>query len=199
LLEILEKRGYNVKPYSKFGPFEIEKMLSKGGELALRMDLEKTNDDVEPTKCRVEYAFHVKSRLASFIKKLIENDKGEPIIDSETTEIIIITREAIGDSFNSAAISALKNKLRLRFFDASTLVSNPMNHVLVPKHEILPESMHKEFLTKYYIESKNTLPIIKFHEDIIGRILGLVPGNIVKITRPSPQAGEYITYRICAP
>ena len=41
------------------------------------------------------------------------------------------------------------------------------------------------------------LPMIRFHEDIIARILGLVPGDIVKITRPSPQSGEYESYRVC--
>jgi len=31
------------------------------------------------------------------------------------------------------------------------------------------------------------------------RILGLIPGDVVKITRSSPSSGEYIMYRICSP
>jgi DNA-directed RNA polymerase subunit H (RpoH/RPB5) len=34
---------------------------------------------------------------------------------------------------------------------------------------------------------------------MVARILGLLPGDIVKILRPSPSAGEYISYRICSP
>jgi DNA-directed RNA polymerase subunit H (RpoH/RPB5) len=74
-----------------------------------------------------------------------------------------------------------------------------MNHTLVPLHEVVPDSEHAELLVKYNMKSKLNLPMIKFHEDIIGRIIGLVPGSIVKITRPSVQAGEYIVYRVCVP
>jgi DNA-directed RNA polymerase subunit H (RpoH/RPB5) len=69
--------------------------------------------------------------------------------------------------------------------------------VLVPKHEQVPQSLHEEFLKKFHLKTKMNLPMIRFHEDIIARILGLVPGDIVKITRPSPQSGEYESYRVC--
>ena len=197
LLDILKDKGYNVTPYLKFGPFEIESMASSSKEGALRMDLVKEDGG----KCRVEYAIpRVKNRLTGFLNKLLADEEGEPLIDPETTEVIVITLEAIGDSFNTAALNAWnKQKLRISFFDANTLVSNPLNHVLVPKHSFLPESEHADFMKAHYIQSKYTLPIIKVHEDIIGRILGLVPGDIVKIIRPSPQAGQCETYRICMP
>lgn len=202
LLQILEAKGYNVAPYLRFGPFEIETMASGSKEGALRMDLERaTEKEGAPSKCRVEYAIpRVKNRLSGFLNKLLETDDVEAAIDPTTTEVIVITLEAIGDSFTAAALNLwTKMKLRISFFDANTIVSNPLNHVLVPKHEFFPESKHAEFLKTNFIKSKYTLPIIKFHDDMIGRILGLVPGDIVKITRPSPQAGEYILYRICMP
>jgi DNA-directed RNA polymerase subunit H (RpoH/RPB5) len=199
LLNILKTKGYNVKPYLKFGPFEIETMLAGSKETALRMELESEveTEGVLP-KCRVEYAFSIKNRINSFLKKLIEDEDGNISIDPDETSIIVVTLDPIGESFNKAALSAWNtNKLRISFFDANTIVNNPLDHVLVPKHELFPYSKHTEFMKAKYISSKNTLPIIKFHEDIIARILGLVPGDIVKITRPSPQAGLCETYRIC--
>jgi DNA-directed RNA polymerase subunit H (RpoH/RPB5) len=204
LLTFLKGKGYNTKPYEKFGPFEIEKMASNDKEKALNMELvrELPAESALPTICRVEYAIpRVKNRLAGFLRKLLVNDEtGEDLIDAKKTEIIVITLEAIGDTFHSAALSQwAKKNIRIAFFDARTLMSNPLDHVLVPKHEIVPDDEHAELLKTYHMKSKTNLPIIRFHEDIIARLLGLIPGSIVKITRPSPSAGIYTVYRVCAP
>lgn len=205
LLEIQRQKGYNTKPYDKFGPFEIEKMAAGDKENTLGMVLErKVPEGVNaPATCRIEYALpRVKNRLPGFIAKLVQALEGddEASFDATAVEIIVITTESIGDTFHNAAQNLLATKkLRISFFDARTLVSNPMDHVLVPYHEVVPESEHAELLKKYNMKSKANLPMIKFHEDIIGRILGLNPGSIVKITRPSPSAGEYVVYRVCVP
>ena len=204
LLQLLKTKGYNTAPYEKFGPFEIEKMISNDKENNLGMELKREvpADSTIPSTCLVIYAIpRVKNRLTNFLPKLLTNpDTGEDVIDSKTTEIIIITLEAIGDTFNAAAVNQwAKRNLRIAFFDAHTLVSNPLEHVLVPLHEVVPEEEHADLLKKYNMKTKLNLPVIRFHEDIIGRILGLVPGSIVKITRPSPSAGEYVLYRVCVP
>ena len=204
LLQLLKEKGYNTVPYDKFGPFEIEKMISNDKENNLGMELKREvpADSTIPSRCIVVYAIpRVKNRLGNFLSKLLTNsDTGEDLIDSKTTEIIIITLEAIGDTFNAAALNQwAKRTLRVAFFDAHTLVSNPLQHVLVPLHEVVPEEEHADLLKKYNMKTKLNLPVIRFHEDIIGRILGLIPGSIVKITRPSPSAGEYVLYRVCVP
>jgi DNA-directed RNA polymerase I, II, and III subunit RPABC1 len=204
LLQLLKVKGYNTTPYEKFGPFEIEMMSSNDKENAMNMKLKREvpADSTIPSTCMVVYAIpRVKNRLGNFLLKLLtDSETGEDVIDSEKEEIIVITLEAIGDTFNAAALNQwAKRNLRIAFFDAHTLVSNPLEHVLVPLHEFVPEEEHAELLKKYNMKSKLNLPVIRFHEDIIGRILGLIPGSIVKITRPSPSAGEYVLYRVCVP
>ena len=205
LLELQRKKGYGTKPYDKFGPFEIEKMSAGDKENALGMVLEREVPEGvnAPAKCYVEYALpKVKNRLAGFLSKLVASLEGddEAKFDATKVEVIVITMESIGDTFHTAALNQYNlRKLRISFFDARTLVSNPLEHTLVPKHETVPDSEHAELLKKYNMKSKLNLPMIKFHEDMIGRVIGLVPGSIVKITRPSLQAGEYIVYRVCVP
>lgn len=203
LLAILKAKGYNTTAYDKFGPFEVEAMAAGDREVTLRMDLEREvpADAGIPAKCRVEYAIpKVKNRLAGFLNRLLEDEDGEALIDPKDTEVIVITLEAIGDTFTNAALQRWSSsKLRISFFDANTLVSNPVEHVLVPKHELVPTSDHAELLKRLNCSSKLNLPMIRFHQDMIGRILGIVPGDIVKITRASPQAGEYVVYRVCVP
>jgi DNA-directed RNA polymerase subunit H len=93
----------------------------------------------------------------------------------------------------------IRRKLRVSFFSMYMLVVNPLKHTLVPKHEIVPEEKHKELMASLYATSKTKFPEIKFHVDPIARCIGAVPGDIVKITRPSASSGESIIYRVCAP
>lgn len=216
LLKILEDRGYNVTPFEKFGPVEISAMAS-AGDGALRMDLEKlsgksaetSGPDGEQTqqqgitKCRVIYAINrIRNRLPSFMRDLIDEDSDDPVNPATTEVIVVLVSDQLAEAFHAVALSSYMNKnlrLRISFFQAAQLVNNPLEHVLVPKHELLPRAEHDAFLKANKIKSKANLPIIKFHEDMIARVLGLLPGDIVKITRSSPSSGEYETYRVCAP
>jgi DNA-directed RNA polymerase I, II, and III subunit RPABC1 len=203
LLKILAARGYETKKYEKFGPVEISAMAAAGAG-TFQMDLERPAEAATTqggmTKCRVVYSINrIKNRINSFLEEQTEEDN-ETSVDPASTELIVILLEPIVEAFHIAAMTALASKkLRVSFFQAHTIVNNPFDHVLVPKHEFLPASEHAEFLSHNRIKSKATLPLIKFHSDMIARLMGLLPGDIVKITRPSPSAGEYITYRVCAP
>ena len=212
ILDILAKRGYNTKPYERFGYEEVEAM-AKGGSTALRMDLERPAEatDTGIIKCRVEYYLKkMKLSIEPWLSSLsiLSDDDPEAkhtadTIDPKTTEIIVMLVEdthPMADIFHAKALDQYnKRKLRISFFLIDNLVNNPAEHVLVPKHERVPLREHAELLKKLYAEKKGQLPWIVFHVDIQARILGLVPKDIVKITRPSPSAGYYVEYRVCAP
>ncbi|MCX8170487.1 MAG: DNA-directed RNA polymerase subunit H [Candidatus Bathyarchaeota archaeon] len=70
---------------------------------------------------------------------------------------------------------------------------NIFKHYLVPKHEILSPEERKMVLEKYRIEPYK-LPRIKTSDPIV-RVIGAKPGDIVKIIRRSPTAGESVYYR----
>lgn len=201
LLEILEARGFNVAPFRTFGPFEIGAMAAAGNG-AFRMDLERSAEaatDTGKMKCRVEFTPKVKLRLAGYMNAITDPEESDPV-DPETTELIVITLEPIVEAFHFIAATYMaKKNMHVSFFQAHTLVQNPLKHVLVPKHEIVPRDSHPEFLKSIRANSKTQLPLIRFHEDMIARIMALSPGDIVKITRPSPSAGVYESYRVCVP
>jgi DNA-directed RNA polymerase subunit H len=204
LLKILAGRGYNTKAYEKFGPVEIHAMVS-AGDGALRMDLERAPkegiDYKGITKCTVVYVLgRVKNRLPSYVEALVNPDS-EARVDPATTEVVVVSLgDQIVEAFHTAALQAYATRnLRIGFFQAAQLVNNPLEHVDVPPHEKMEEGEHESFLKEHRIKSKANLPPIKFHQDMIARILGLVPGDIVRIHRPSPTAGEGVYYRICKP
>ena len=70
---------------------------------------------------------------------------------------------------------------------------NIFEHKLVPKHKILGEKDREKILRKYRIQPYK-LPSILASDPII-TVIGAKTGDIVQITRKSPTAGEYISYR----
>ncbi len=66
-------------------------------------------------------------------------------------------------------------------------------HVLVPKHEILPKEKAQKVLERYKI-FPHQLPLIQ-SADPIAKAIGAKPGDILQITRNSPTAGRAIVYR----
>ena len=67
------------------------------------------------------------------------------------------------------------------------------DHELVPKHEILSKEEAEEVLGRYRVKP-HQLPRIKA-SDPAAKELGAKPGDILKILRKSPTAGETVAYR----
>ena len=68
------------------------------------------------------------------------------------------------------------------------------DHMLVPKHEIMTEEEISEEFSDVDYDFKD-LPKIKANDPVVEAI-GAEPGNVLRITRESQTAGEFITYRI---
>ena len=70
------------------------------------------------------------------------------------------------------------------------------DHVMVPKHEKLSKAKAKELLEKYGVRL-NQLPQMTMSDPAIEG-MEVEDGNIIKITRKSPTAGESVYYRVVA-
>lgn len=195
ILEMMEARGYDVAPYKLMNPEDIIKLSITPEALMMKF----THKDDGERSAIVNYnEKNIKNSLNSFLDKTLEKI-ADGTFDART-EMIYIVYTPIVDTFHQFSINVWnKHKLRFQFFFIETLVSNPMKHVLQPAFDIVAEEDVAQIMKDHYIKSKTQLPIIKYHEDMVARFMGLVPGSIVKITRPSPSAGSYVLYRLCAP
>ena len=198
LLDILEERGYSVEKYRKFSPAEATAAATAFPSLSFKV----SKKDDETKVCDVRYANISRQKLDTFFDDIDDDN-------TENTEVIVMMINPVVDAHHVIALKQYmkmkesgekeRRKLRVSFFSIEMLVINPMKHVLVPKHQIVPQEYHKELMDSMYITSKSKFPEIKFHIDPLARCIGAVPGDIVKITRPSASAGEAIVYRVCAP
>jgi DNA-directed RNA polymerase subunit H len=206
LLDILEKRNYDVAMYRKFSPAEAAAAATAlpGLSFTVYKKADAQQDD-EKHECQVRYINNMtRPKLETFFDDIPEER-------TEYTEVIVMQQAPLADAHHAIALKQymkmkdlptgekVRAKLRVSFFCMDMIVVNPTSHVLVPKHEIVPESEHKGLMASMYITTKSKFPEIKFHIDPITRCIGAVPGDIIKITRPSASAGVAIIYRVCAP
>ena len=68
-----------------------------------------------------------------------------------------------------------------------------MKHDLVPRHEVLSDAEARDIIDRYGV-SPDQLPKI-FANDAVARAVRAKPGNIIRIRRKSPTAGEAVAYR----
>jgi DNA-directed RNA polymerase subunit H len=71
---------------------------------------------------------------------------------------------------------------------------NPLEHKMVPNHEILEEAELKKTLAEYNIE-KEQMPKIRITDPSAVYIKAKV-GDVIRITRDSNSAGKAIFYRL---
>ena len=130
--------------------------------------------------------------MANKIK--IQNIKS--FIDEENDKnVIFISKEKLTTN-NYKSFSDFKDKnINFQFFFINELLFNIYKHEYVPKHKVITDTKEIEDIkTKYLLKNLYQLPLI-LNTDPVCKYLDIKSGSIVKITRPSPTAGEYILYR----
>jgi DNA-directed RNA polymerase subunit H (RpoH/RPB5) len=203
LLDILEERGYDATVYRNISPDQIL-TLATGNTRALDVFVPKKEGSAAPCDRAVivyQLQDRIRSRLGTFTRDIYEEhpDKTGANAVRPTDDVIVVLNEpAEHEAFGKASLQLWQaKKARMVFFHIKQVVVHPGRHRLVPPHRKMSAEEAKEAVDRLHITQKSMLPLIK-HHDIQARVLGLVPGDMVEVLRPSPTAGEARVLRICA-
>jgi DNA-directed RNA polymerase subunit H (RpoH/RPB5) len=201
LIKMLKTRKMDVSAYENFNQEELKKMLHQS-----LIDKSFINPEVGPLdmilKNRHNTTTYIKYRLdkiktARAIESFIEQIYKTQLKPNDN--LVIIAHEKInipGSSFETMLNNFYNQKgYFVQIISLTQLLINIVEHRDVPKHEVITEVEKKELLEKYYITESNLPNILR--DDPMAVYLGLTPGEIVRILRPSPTSGTYISYRIC--
>ncbi len=203
ILQILEDRGYDTTYYRNISPDQIIELASgttDAGNKALNIGVDARPGG--PATCpdaAVVYQIvdRLRTRLGTFLRDLYDKDVNKDALDY-TTDVIILLNEPYNEAFDKAALQMWQtNKARVTFFHIKQVVVHLGRHELVPPHRKLSAEEARAELERWRITQRSQLPLIK-HHDIQSRILGLVPGDIVEVLRPSATTGVSRVLRICA-
>ena len=181
ILDILEGRGYDTTPYRKFSPAEIA--IASNYIASLNMSLK--GRDAPEKICEVIYSKSNATTLNAFFDEA-----------DATTEYIILTFQDNLEKYHAVtAKQFITRGLRAFVFNIPHIVNNPLMHVMVPKHTIVPKEEHADLLKGLYVSEKRHLLHITSADPIV-RCIGGLPGDIIRIDRPSPNSGTYTVYRL---
>jgi DNA-directed RNA polymerase I, II, and III subunit RPABC1 len=175
ILEMLQDRGIDTGDITK-----------KHIEDVLATDSLKPLVEVVINRIKVIYYTPPKFKAAEVRKTLEETEPYD--------HYILVVQENITQN-NMKIINQLGLDIEVHLLNR--LQFNITKHHLVPKHEVIKDKKEiEDILTRYKLKTKYQLPII-LRTDAVARYYGMKNGDIVKITRKSETAGEYVMYRCC--
>ena len=108
------------------------------------------------------------------------------IIKDDTNETLINELKHIWEKDGIFII--IENIKRLQF--------NILKHALVPEHKVMNKNQVREVMIRYNITDLNQIPDIS-RFDPVARAIGLRPGDVCHIIRPSKTSIKTNYYRTC--
>uniref|UniRef100_A0A6C0C0B0 RNA polymerase subunit H/Rpb5 C-terminal domain-containing protein n=1 Tax=viral metagenome TaxID=1070528 RepID=A0A6C0C0B0_9ZZZZ len=195
LLKQLSSQGFDVEDYEGSNINEVNLMF-----LEKQMDMLVTNPK---TKQKTYVKYHLekgksKSLRVANIQDFIEDLFHLENILERKDNLIIITK----DEPNESLIKSVKNiweqqNVYIILYNIKRLQFNILDHELVPRHTILSEEDAKKMREKYNIERDSQIPDISRFGPVTLAI-GMRPGDICEVERPSRTSIKTMFYRICS-
>jgi DNA-directed RNA polymerase subunit H (RpoH/RPB5) len=197
VLDLMAKQGYNINDYANFSVSEVNSM-KQNNQLDMLLETSDENVTPETPKRKIYIRYYLGVRPAP---KNIQEMIDDLFVLSETLQKTDTLFIIIKDEPNETLINELKHiweseGIFIVIESIKRLQFNILEHVLVPPHTILKETEVDNIMKRYNITDKVQFPDIS-RFDPVARVIGLRPGQVCKIIRPSKTSIEANYYRIC--
>lgn len=203
ILELMKAQNYNVSEYNGFSVNEINTMKTNNQlDLILSKNPYEGEEDNVIKKEDYEKKIYIKYYLG---KSLRPNNLQEMIDDLFYIEEILTKNDTllvvVKDEVNETLLNTLKHiweseKIFIILIPLQRLQFNILEHILVPPHRILNEAEKIKIKNRYNIINDELFPELS-RFDPVAKAIGIRPGEVCEITRPSKTAITSFYYRIC--
>jgi len=202
ILELMSKQGYNAIDYEGFSINEINTMKTNNQlDMILEKKIVSEGSSVTDSSEHDSQKIYIKYYLA---KALRPNNLQEMIDDLFNVEEILRKNDTlfivVKDEVNETLINTVKHiweseKIFIILQPLKRLQFNILEHILVPNHRVLSEAEKIRIKHKYNMTDKQFPDISRF--DPVAQAIGIKPGEVCEIIRPSKTAISAPYYRIC--
>lgn len=190
MLNLAERRGYNIDQYKDFNIPEIATLFG-----TCNLDMLLTNPE---TQSKLYLKYHLKTKISkTHIQDYIEDLYNVEEILGEDDNLIIVGKDKPNDTLiNVLDMTYKTDKYYVNIYNIHDYLYNILDHVLVPPHRIIDNEEKKEVAKYYNIVNNSQWPEIS-RFDPVATAIGLKPGEVVEITRSSPTSLTTKYYRFC--
>jgi len=190
LLELLGRRGFDIKGYENYSYNELRTMSANK-----QLDMLLTNPKTEK-KVYVKYHLATKIR-PPYVYDYVEDLFNLEYILSPSDDLIIIIKDKVNDtSLKLMKNLYIKDKVFCTIMTLKQLQFNILDHSLVPQHRILSEAEVESIKENYNITQDSQFPEIS-RFDPVAQAIGMRPGEVCEIIRGSKTAIMTKYYRLC--
>ena len=197
LLDLMRKQGYNVSEYDNFSVNEVNAMFqNKQLDMLLEKSEESANPNASKRKVYIRY-YLAKTLRPQNIQEMIDDLFNlEEVLTKEDTLMIVVKEE-----MNETLINLLKHiweqdGILIVIQSIKRLQYNILEHTLVPEHRVLTQDEVLSVKNRYNIMDDSQFPDIS-RFDPVAQVIGIRPGQVCEIIRPSKTAIKGYYYRIC--
>lgn len=197
ILDLISKQGYYTADYGGFSISEINTMtVNKQLDMLFERNVQDSSGEVVTTKLYLKY----------YLEKALRPNNLQEIIDDLFTVEDVLTKNdtlfiVVKDNVNETLMNALihiweTEQIFVLIVPLERLQFNILEHTLVPPHRVLTEAEKIAVMSKYNIKNDNEFPeITRF--DPVAQAIGIRPGQVCEIIRPSKTSVSSMYYRIC--
>jgi DNA-directed RNA polymerase subunit H (RpoH/RPB5) len=198
ILALLNQQGFDTTEYDNFGVNEIHAMYTNK-DIPKQLDMIMTANEGTIKRKNVYVKYHLgKTLRVENIQDYVDDLFNiEQILKKDTDMLVIVIKQEMNQTLMNILNEFWdRNGIFIVLFSLERLQFNILEHQYVPKHVILNDEERKELFKRYNIlDIKNLPDISRF--DPVAQAIGMRPGDICKIERPSKTAIISNYYRYC--
>jgi DNA-directed RNA polymerase subunit H (RpoH/RPB5) len=190
IIDLLEAQKYDVSQYKDFGINEVNTLIQTK---QMDMLLKKTTMDK---------SVYVKYHLAKSLRPVNIYEYIEDLFTLEEVlqkkdDLIVIMKDEPNDTIRKTLTDIWeKDGIFIIVLNIKRLQYNILKHQLVPEHIVLSQEEAAAIKQKYNIHDDSQIPDISRFSPV-SQVIGLRPGELCRIYRPSKTAIKAEFYRIC--
>jgi DNA-directed RNA polymerase subunit H len=195
LIDLMNTQGYNIQEHRGFSVNEVNTMKTNN-QLDMLLEKKKSDEDTDSLKIYIKYYLGKALKPATLQEMVDDLFVVEEILSKKDT-LFVIVKDSVNDTLTNFVKHIWESEnIFVILIPLKRLQFNILEHVLVPPHRILDESEKIRIKNKYNIIKDAEFPELS-RFDPVAQAIGIRPGQVCEISRPSKTAISAPYYRIC--